>query len=220
MIKYPKLNIEFPNCPFIWHYEDMANIYPVVENKESSYTELKDIIGKYDENKSLSNILLELKDNADFYIISQCKKEDIYYNSANTREIYISFHTWLYKYLTNKDVFDGKINVEFDINCGIYPVAGELDYVNNYPYRIAFNKKTQKHVKLSVGIAINNISERQCSIHESGGYTRFSPHNECNLLLNNDTNNFIFVSVIKNPSIPKASMELQRACVTLHIFKK
>lgn len=225
MIKYTKLNVEYPECPFIWHYDDMANIYPVAYCDKLNYEKMV-IIAESCENKFLKDALEEIKDNADFYVIGQYKHESHFYNAAEKNEIYISFHTWLYKYLTEKDTIDDtKLNVSFDISSGIFPLIGEINHVDNYPFRTIINKKKKKITKILVGMSINNIIKRDCIIHDSKGYIRFSPHNQCNILLDSDSDDFMFVSIIKNVSIEKINDEspeavkLDRTCVTLHIFR-
>ncbi len=212
LMSYEKLKIKYPECPFVWHYDDMGNIYPVEYIDKVSSKKICDIVDC--SNNEIVKELFKIPEfeNADCYVVAQYKQDQIYYNSTVLDEIYISYHTWLYKHVTQQnEIKDCKTKIITDINCGVFPLIGNIEHIKGYPFIMLKDRKHRTH-KVDIGLAINNLIKRECIIHDAKGYIRFSPHNECNIKMNDDCDNYMFISAVYCDDIKKS-------CITLHIFR-
>lgn len=212
------LGINFPPIPFLWHYEDFAQPFPVYGCKKISIYKLKQLVK--------NNLLADLNDkNCDVYILAQYKKEKIMYSeTADSSELYLSYHTWLYNNLTKQTkINNDKLNLKFRFLTGIYSIQGNLQQSGNYP----FKKSKNPNKKPSPGgISVNNsnLEMRQATIHQHDGIIKFSGINVCNF--NQTSDNSVFLSILKYPNLyfknEKHKIETIKKksnCVVLHIFR-
>lgn len=230
MTFHEKLGMTFPHVPFIWHYDDFANLYKthkILQIDKQKMIKMLETCG----NKDVLNDILDLDDNTEFYIHSQYKGEEVYYNNKSN-EIYLSFHTWLYGLETKKTkIGNNHLDHEYKFDCSVYDVSGYIEPSEFYPIKKIVDRKRKRIMCLTSGIGINEMTKRVHSIHYAKNFNRFSPHDECNLnLVPGQSQNFVFVSIIKNPMAKtksekfrdnkKSTFEkLNKNCVTLHIFR-
>lgn len=89
-------------------------------------------------NNINSKILFDDNDkNCDIYILAQYKKEKVIYDeNTNQNELYISYHSWLYNNLTRSSLIkNDNINYKFRFLTGIFPVDGNLEQYEKYPFK-------------------------------------------------------------------------------------
>jgi hypothetical protein len=198
-MNHQKLGIIYPNIPFLWHYNDFANLYPSIEQKQLSCDEFKLLNDKYNLN------LLDKYINTEYYLHKQYLGNEYFYNNKNN-EFYISFHTWLLKQLEG-DIYQigsNDIYYKFNFKCYLIPIYGTINTHFNFPEKI-INKK-DKIIKIINGINITNnhnihnnkLFKRTAIVHKHNGFTRFSPYQMCNFIIPKNNNHKIiaFVSVI------------------------
>jgi len=231
------LNINFSPVPFIWHYDDFAQPYPLYGIKKINYHHLK----KYWGNKNLWFATKDLNDNnTDIYISIQYKMENYMYNpTTKPSELFLSYHSWLYtNAVNNYEITENDISqpYKFRYLTGIIPLEGTFEYSATYPFLL-----TPKMKKIPGGIPINEskLEMRQSTIHKHQNNLVFSPNNVCNFNLTSE--NGVFISVMKLPCIlvkenkeNKENKEKQQYqlnkfniktpnnktnCVVIHIFR-
>ncbi len=199
------LDITFPPIPYLWHYDDFAQPFPVYGIVKVSIYKLK---------KLVNNIPSDLTDkNCDTYILAQYKKEKVLYSKlSNPYELYISYHTWLYYNLTKSCIINNnEINFKFRFLTGICEISGKLETYENYPF-----KNNSK--KSPGGISINGKLEmRQAIIHKHENNIKFSGINVCNF--NQLSDNAVFLSILKYPNAQTNNSKNKSNCVVLHIFR-
>lgn len=215
------LNIKFASIPFLWHYNDFSEPFPIYAIKKINIYKLKSLLNN-SKNITLQTNLFSLNDkNCDIYIIAQYRNIKAYYSSeSNIKEIYLSYHTLLYYNLTKKNtISNDKINYKFRFLTGIYSIEGDLQAYQYYPFKNEYNKKPG-------GIPINNLKleTRQATIHSSESHIKFSGINSCNFNINSD--NSVFVSIIKQPTILHNNNKVnivtnknKQNCVVMHLFR-
>src|SRR5579885_1832460 len=108
------LGIKFLPLPFLWHYENFTEPFPIYGVKKIGIYELKFLI----KNTNNTNLLLNLTDlndfNTDVYIIAQYKKETLLYTGVSKDELYLSYHSLLFNNLTKSfNINDNKISLKF-----------------------------------------------------------------------------------------------------------
>jgi hypothetical protein len=236
-MNHAELNIVYPNIPFIWHYNDFANIYPSLEQKKITFDEFKLLNNKYKLNT------LNIYNNADYYIHKQYLKDKYIYDNVSN-EFYIGFHTWLLKQLEGDDYEIGSNDVyyNFSFKCSLFPIYGEISTHYNFPEKKMIIH--QKPVKIINGInVINNIYnlendklfKRNAIIHKHQGITRFSPYQTCNFIIPKKNNKIVaFVSIITDPTVYiknnniinntidinyDAVKQINKSCITYHIIQ-
>lgn len=207
------LGTKFPPIPYLWHYDDFTQPYPVYGIKKINVNDLKKLI-QNDQMGEFNNI------NTDVYILAQYKDHKVMYNElSNEKEIYLAHHTWLYNNLTKKDhIPNEKISLNFKYLTGINEIVGSLGLYEHYPYK---NEKK----KASGGIPLNGKLElRQSTIHYHKGHIKFSGIN-CNNF-NQLSDNCVFMSIIKYPALYTKNGRTQiqtpskkSNCIVLHIFR-
>lgn len=197
------LDITFVPIPYIWHYDDFAQPFPIYGIKKVSIYKLR---------KLINNIPIDLTDkNCDTYILAQYKKEKVLYSElTNPTELYISYHTWLYYNLTKScAINDSEINLKFQFLTGIRQIEGKLKEYEHYPFKNN-NKKSPG------GISINGVLEkRRATIHRHENTVKFSGINVCNL--NQLSENAVFLSIFKCPNARTSNNKSN--CIVLHIFR-
>lgn len=220
-IKYVQhpLGFNFCSIPFLWHYDDFAQPFPVEKIKKVKYSEFMNLLKKNNTDNSMfkNNLGGVTDDNTDFYILAQYRKEDFYYSeNVDKRELYLSYHTWLYtNHLGSYDI-DPSINrINYSFLTGVFS--------GNQKLLESENKK-----KNFGGIEIDGdkLSSRRANIHNYKGVVRFSGTGVCNFKTNSDTND-VFVSLMRFPSVAlnknnKAKIitpDGKFNCAVLHIFR-
>lgn len=212
------LGIQFPPIPFLWHFNDFAQPFPIYGIKKINMEKLKTLVW-IDDYPSLKNLN---DSNTDIYILAQYKKEKVMYSELSMDdEVYISYHTWLYYNFTHAFAIpDFNIKMKFRFWTGLYKITGEINTYPYYPFKN--NIKTKKHG----GICVDqiNLDSRQATIHRSDNVVKFSSHNVCNF--NQTSDNSVFLSVIQSPHIyfPNhkeniKTKEKKTNCIVLHIFR-
>jgi hypothetical protein len=214
------LGIQFSPLPFLWHYDDFAQPFPVYGCKKISIYKLRSLIG------ANNNIFLDLNDkNTDVYILAQYKNEKVYYTeTSNPNELYLSYHTWLYNNLTNTtSIKNNDINMKFKFLTQVQQIDGILSQNANYPYKNE-NKKSFGGIKVNLIHDKIIYDMRSATIHRHNGEIKFSGINVCNFNQNSD--NAVFLSVIKHPVMYQKNEKLKiltkskkSNCVVLHIFR-
>ena len=210
------LGINFPPIPYLWHYDDFAQPFPIYGIKKISIYKLRSLSNK------LNPILAELNDkNCDVYILAQYKKEKIMYTETiNQNELYLSYHSWLYNNLTKStSIKDGIMNFKFRFLTGICSIEGDLTQYEKFPFK---NDKK----KAPGGICINDskLGMRQSTIHKHDNIIKFSGINVCNF--NQMSDNAVFLSIMRYPHICFENYNQniitpskKSNCVVLHIFR-
>jgi len=219
------LGINFCPVPFLWHYDDFAQPYPVYGLNKIKLQKLFNKVK--DKNNNLKLALNGLNDrNTDIFTIAQYKNDSFLYNeSSNSDEIYLSYHTWLYMNLTKNYEINNKIkeNYKFRFLTGIYPIEGKINHSDTYPH-IVFEKNGVEK-KIPAGIAINTKPElRQANLHKYKDIIRFSSKGVCNFYTNEE--NLVFVSIMrfpflvhKNNKIKVNTSNNKQNIVVLHILR-
>jgi hypothetical protein len=209
-IYHKKLDIDYPSIPFIWHYNDFCNLYPTIKSENLNKDRFLEILAKYENIQQIIDIANKNTD-TEFYLNIQFRESIELYNSK-TNELYVSFHTWLYKTLYNCDIIpdDDQFNVSFSLTCGLFPITNNISKSINFPFKKITCKN--KNILLPSGIGIGYITPRKLSIHHTDGYVRFSPSDSCNFFLNSDIGVFVSVANINLGS------DIIKSCITLHIF--
>lgn len=211
------LGAEFPPIPYLWHYDDFLQPFPVYGVKKISINKLKTFDIK------INNINEFTDNNCDVYIIAQYKKEKFMYNDitkTNPNEVYISYHTWLFNNLTKlNEITNKKINFKFRFLTGIYPISGDYELYKHYPF-----KNDKKKSSGGIGIYSDKLEVRQATIHQHENHIKFSGINVCNFNIMSD--NAVFLSIMKFPHIFVNDNKLfiktrqgKSNCVVLHIFR-
>ncbi|QKF94291.1 hypothetical protein QKU48_gp0833 [Fadolivirus algeromassiliense] len=208
------LGIEFPPIPYLWHYDDFLQPFPVYGIKKISINKFKDFKINLEEINDLNDL------NCDVYILAQYKREKVLYNeSSDSNEVYLAYHTWLFNNLTKTtEIADKKVNFKFRLLTGIYPISGNFEHYKHYPFK---NEKK----KSAGGIGINNKLElRQATVHQHENHIKFSGINVCNFNITSE--NAVFVSVMKFPHIfindKKQFIKTNKGksnCIVLHVFR-
>lgn len=203
-------NKYYQKIPFIWSYNDILMPYEVYKCNKLTKDEFKNIINKK-KSIELDKILETLEDNTEYYYNIQYKKQDIWYMNRYNNELYISFHTWLFHKDTGLNYINNSkgIKKSYDMEVAIFPFDGSYKTTINYPHKIIFNKKGKAFIAHS-GIGIKQFDKRVSIIHYTGEYVKFSPFDQCNFRINNNSSNITFVSIIKSKF---------GNCVTFHIFR-
>ena len=211
------LGVEFPPIPYLWHYDDFLQPYPVYGATKISIYKLRNMVNNKIEN------LNDLNDNnCDTYILAQYKKERfMYHENTNPNEIYLSYHTLLFNNLTRLNKIDNvPTNYKFKFLTGIYPLSGEYSMHKHYPFK---NEKK----KSFGGIPINSakLESRSAVIHKHENHIKFSGINVCNFNILSD--NAAFISIMKYPHLLVENNNRQLVkisqnksnCVVLHLFR-
>ena len=213
------LGINFPPIPFLWHYDDFAQPFPIHGIKKISIHKLR----------SLTNIknlnLFNLNDkNCDVYILAQYKKEKVIYNeTTDPNEIYISYHSWLYNNLTKStSIKNIEIDFKFRFLTSIIPIVGELEHYNEYPFK---NNKKKSPGGISIGS--DKLIMRNATIHRYDDNIKFSGINVCNF--NQQSDNCVFLSIMSYPHLCDKNnkdnkniiktISKKSNCIVLHIFR-
>ncbi|AYV83614.1 MAG: hypothetical protein Hyperionvirus9_31 [Hyperionvirus sp.] len=208
----------YQSIPFLWNYADMLMPYEVKLARALSGVEMRTHVVAMDKTKGEAIIKIldkmdEIKDETEYYLNVQYKNLPVWYMNKDLHELYISFHTWLYrKDLGVESIVNEKDeDYEYEGQVGIFPLTGKLFASVNYPakYISGFSKGRKKCIKkIACGIAINDFCEREIYVHYANKYVRFSPHDSCNFIVGSD--NVSFVSIIRGEC---------GSCVTLHLFR-
>ena len=212
--------LKFPPIPFLWHYNDFGQPYPVYGVKKILIEKLKILIPS--DNKI--NLYGLDDSNTDIYILAQYKDSQEKYSKVTIdNEIYICYHSWLYHNFTRALAIPNfDLRMKFRFLTGLYTVQGDIKPYPYYPHRN--NIKT----KLYGGVCVNSkrLDIRQAVIHKDKDedVVKFSARNVCNF--NQLTDSAVFISVIKKPFIyypdykDNIKTEEQKAnCIVLHIFR-
>lgn len=222
-IYHKGFNRFYQSIPFLWNYFDILMPFEVLYAKKINKDEIIKKIQRISESNNPElvprisidkfKLFLEKMDDegTEFYINTQFKKQLIWYMNKYNREIYVSFHTWLYKKDLELDFIenDPKLYKIYNVETGVFPLIGTFRTSKDYPTREVYDKKG-KYKLFSSGINLNGLSKRSCIIHYSNGYVKFSPFDECNFNINQKSENVVFISVVKSKI---------GNCVTLHILR-
>ena len=244
-MNHQELSIIYPNIPFLWHYNDFANLYPSCEQIKITNDEFKLLNDKYNLN------LLDKYINTEYYLHKQYLGNDCFYNNKNN-EFYISFHTWLLTQLEgyNYEIGSTDIYYKFNFKCYLIPIYGTIKTHYNFPEKTIHKK--DKIIKVINGINITNnhsinllnncLFKRNAIIHKHNGFTRFSPFQICNFLIPKNNNHKIiaFASVITDITAIKLidknnnddidneikqidneikPININKSCITIHIIR-
>ena len=202
------LGMKFVPIPFLWHYDDFAQPFPIYGIRKITYDEMK----KYTEN-------ITIPKTADFYVLAQYRKEkEVYTQTTSPNELYLSYHSWLYHNLTGKtQIENNAINLRFGFYTGIVPIGGKIDEFKFYPNK---SKKPNTFGGISTK---GQLRSRRGTIHQIYDHVRFSGKNVCNF--NQFTDNAVFLSIMISPYVfdifGKYNIETSNNsnCVVLHIFR-
>ena len=211
-------SLKFLPIPYLWHYNDFGQPYPVYGVKKISIDKLKTLILSMDQK----NIFGLNDSNCDVYILAQYKdKREKYSEITMDDEIYIGYHTWLYHNFTRSVAIPNfDIRMKFRFLAGLFTVDGDINPYPYYPYKN--NIKTKLHGGICVNY--NKLEIRQAVIHRNENVVKFSAKNVCNF--NQLTDNAVFMSIMKKPFIyfPEykeniRTKERKNNCIVLHIFR-
>lgn len=209
------LGFEFPPIPFLWHYDDFSQPFPVYGVQKINKIRFNELVNL---NINLDHNLSD--QNTDFYVLAQYKREACFYTpGVDCREIYISYHTWLFTgQFGLYEVPEKTRYLNYNFLTGLQSVSGKLALSRHYP-NFGRNKKGTPG-----GIAINSLLQRRmASIHEHHGVVKFSSVGVCNF--RGDQDNLVFVSLIQDPAIQTKKNKIpihnngKRNCVVIHIFR-
>jgi len=211
------IGVDFVTIPFIWHYNDFGQPFPIYKvQKVNMFTLIKHI----SNNKQAVLNMTGLTDiNTDFYIVAQYKRDRLIYNSrSDPREIYISYHSWLYYNSTNDCMIppvESRYN-KFRVNVGLFSINGELLPIQN--------EDDDNHIiNMSVD---DNLVQQNASIHKVNNVLVFSPKKSCYVKIADNNDNVVFLSIMKSPivQLEKGTIKVQTKnkksnCATLHVFR-
>jgi hypothetical protein len=220
------LGFNFPPIPFLWHYNDFAQPYPVHSIQKVDSKIFNTLVKKNGYNHNLNRLISKLKDKTtDFYILAQYKKENYWYNEcSDPNEIYLSYHTWMHINHTKNFCINNidKYSAKYKYFTGLYSLnKSKISESKDYP-----KKKYKTTFYVDGGISVNRptLCTRQSHIHSHNNHIKFSSANVCNFMAHDD--DIVFVSIIENPlilnknKIIKLSTDHKKFnCVTLHIFR-
>jgi hypothetical protein len=199
--EHATLKIKYPAVPFVWHYNDFANPYPVHELKILTQQEF----AKFNEKNNLG-LDEYINETTEFYLNKQYRMDDFYYMNQKVPEIYVNYHTWLMKQLNGTNVIEHENNYyKFNFLCKIVPIQGDTITLPNFPHKI---KKTKfgKKIFVTCGMNVGKINVPECKrtaiVHNHHGIVRFSPYDLCNFFVvgkgKSNDNIHIFCSIISN----------------------
>lgn len=199
------LGFFFVPIPFLWHYDDFALPFPVYKCLKVSMYKMRHLIG-LDNFKAINTFN---DHNCEFYILAQYKdNKSLYHPSTDPREIYVSYHTWLYKCVNNDNTLDDMTkDQKFLFQTALKSIDGQ----------IANHKVDKPHH----GIPIDKpLQPRKAKIHKHHEIIRFSGASVCNFDQMSD--NCVFLSIIKDQRIfegERYNKINKKSCVVLHIFR-
>lgn len=225
------LDFKFPPVPYLWHYNDFSQPYPIYGVLKISKSQLIILINSFG---NINETYVENYNdaNSDFYVTIQYKKERYWYaEETSDNEIYISYHTWLHI----NDMRQYEINnyaaysMKYSFLSAIYPLIGDLTFSKKYPYK---NEKK----KIPGGMAIGSKPTiNRAVIHKHNGVIKFSGQymNDFRTSDDNTQDNIILLSVMKDPclitfgqnrriSVNKVTTpdpDRKTNCLTLHVFR-
>src|ERR1700744_300509 len=135
MMLHEQLGIEYPNIPYLWHYNDFANLYTTFKIIKLDKKLIIKLLEKINNKQLLKEINNLSDDITDYYINIQYKADSIFYNNKSD-EIYIGFHTWLHKVHTGLNKIEKtKMYTQYKFECGIFTVLGKVAYPKDYPFK-------------------------------------------------------------------------------------
>uniref|UniRef100_A0A6C0ACG9 Uncharacterized protein n=1 Tax=viral metagenome TaxID=1070528 RepID=A0A6C0ACG9_9ZZZZ len=173
---------EYPMCPFVWDYEDMALPLDTINIKEMTNEELNEIL----QHKPDIKEIIKKLNNPKLFMIEQIIK--------NKNLLYLGFHNWCYFNETGEKEIFIKKPYFFIFNAGLFTVKGKLDESHYYPFKI--NKKGDT---LPGGIPVNkSLEERFATIHKVSGIPRYSPEHCNNFIIPTDMKEVEFISIGKD----------------------
>lgn len=208
------VGVDFPPIPYLWHYDDFFQPFPIHAIKKISIDKLK-LLYSINQFNDLTD------KNTDVYVVAQYKKEKVMYNElTNPTELYLSYHTWLYNNFTKTtEITNKKLNFKFRFLTGIYPIIGNYEHHKYYPF-----KNDKKKSAGGMPINADKLEIRQATIHQHENHIKFSGINVCNFNVLSD--NSAFFSILKCPhAVVNNNKQFIRTlkgktnCVVLHIFR-
>ena len=210
--------IKFCSIPFLWHYNDFAQPFPVEKVKKLNYSDFINTIAKNNINNDMfKNNLRGISDsNTDFYVVAQYRKEAFWYSEeSDVNELYLSYHTWMYtNHVKSFDIDPTIKRINYNFITGVFSGQNKITTSQNITKKFG-------------GIEIDGekLTPRRANIHNYQGIVRFSGTGVCNFNVNDDNN--VFMSVMRFPSMILGNKNHCKImtpdnkfnCVMLHVFR-